>query len=255
MPRTSASPVRPLLVQLVARTEFLPPADLGWSTDADGGQALAEFAGRACYQSWSKPRPSTATNAGFLAHVLEVGHLSVLEHGTATLYLRGVSRAVAHEVLRHRHFSTSELSPRHVPTDGAPVVVPVAVAQDPEAAALFARAAAAARAAHDELLTALEARRPGGGAETLRHKQARQAALALLPGATETQLVVTGNYRAWRHFVAARATDLVDLEVRALAVACLRALQGAAPHVFADFEVQALADGTEVASSPYVAEA
>ena len=58
-----------------------------------GGQALAEFAGRACYQGWDKPNPATATNEGFLAHLLEVGHLSVLEHATATFYLTGVSRA------------------------------------------------------------------------------------------------------------------------------------------------------------------
>ena len=51
-----------------------------WETDADGGQALAEFAGRACYQSWDKPNPATATNQGYLRHILEVGHLSVLEH-------------------------------------------------------------------------------------------------------------------------------------------------------------------------------
>ena len=74
----------PRRVQLVARTDFLPPADVAWSTDADGGQALAEFAGRACYQSWDKPKPATATNATFLRHLLEVGHLSVLEHASAT---------------------------------------------------------------------------------------------------------------------------------------------------------------------------
>ena len=55
----SAMPeIVPLRVQLVAKTEFVPPADVPWSTDADGGQALAEFAGRACYQSWSKPNPA-----------------------------------------------------------------------------------------------------------------------------------------------------------------------------------------------------
>ena len=63
----------------------VPPADIDWAvdpdTDADGGQALAEFAGRACYESWNKPNPATATNAGYLRHILEVGHLSVLEHG------------------------------------------------------------------------------------------------------------------------------------------------------------------------------
>ena len=82
----------PLRVQLVAKTEFFPPADAPGETDADGGQALAEFAGRACYQSWKKPNPVTATNAGYLRHILEVGHLSVLEHGSVRFYLSGVSR-------------------------------------------------------------------------------------------------------------------------------------------------------------------
>ncbi|HEV7579591.1 MAG TPA: FAD-dependent thymidylate synthase, partial [Mycobacterium sp.] len=43
----------PLRVQLIAKTEFLAPSDVPWTTDADGGAALVEFAGRACYQSWS----------------------------------------------------------------------------------------------------------------------------------------------------------------------------------------------------------
>ena len=42
----------PLRVQLIAKTEFRAPADVPWDTDADGGQALVELAGRACYQSW-----------------------------------------------------------------------------------------------------------------------------------------------------------------------------------------------------------
>ena len=102
-------------VRLIAWTHFEPPDDVDWSTDAEGGQALAEFAGRACYQSWHKPNPATATNAGYLAHILEVGHLSVLEHGTATFYLTGVSRSFTHELVRHRHFSYSQLSQRYVP--------------------------------------------------------------------------------------------------------------------------------------------
>ena len=67
--------IAPLRVQVVAQTEFTPPADVPWESDAEGGQALAEFAGRACYQSWDKPNPATATNEGYLRHILEVGHL------------------------------------------------------------------------------------------------------------------------------------------------------------------------------------
>lgn len=241
-------------VQLVAKTEFLPPEDVPWSTDADGGQALAEFAGRACYQSWGKPNPATATNAGYLRHILEVGHLSVLEHGTVSFYMTGVSRSLTHELIRHRHFSYSQLSQRYVPERDAAMVEPDAIAADPELHALFMEAAAASVKAYEELLAGLEKRFADVPNATLRRKQARQAARAILPNATETRIVVTGNYRAWRHFIAMRATEHADVEIRALAIECLRQLQAAVPNVFGDFEIATLDDGTEIASSPFVTE-
>jgi thymidylate synthase (FAD) len=241
-------------VQPIAWTSFDPPADVPWATDADGGVALAEFAGRACYESWHKPNPSTATNAGYLRHILEVGHLSVLEHGSVTFYVRGVSRSLTHELVRHRHLSFSQLSQRYVPEQDAVMIEPDLVAADPELHAAFVAATDAARAAYTELLAGLEQRLAGSSDATLRRKQARQAARAVLPNATETRIVVTGNYRAWRHFVAMRASEHADVEIRALAVAVLRELQRIAAPVFADFEILALPDGTEIASSPLVTE-
>jgi thymidylate synthase (FAD) len=108
--------------------------------------------------------------------------------------------------------------------------------------------------AYTELLEGLEKRFADVEQATLRRKQARQAARAVLPNATETRVVVTGNYRAWRHFVAMRASEHADIEIRALAIACLRELRRVAPNVFADFEITSLPDGTEVASSPLVSE-
>lgn len=244
----------PLRVQLIAKTEFTPPEDVPWTTDTDGGQALAEFAGRACYQSWRKPNPATATNAGYLRHILEVGHLSVLEHGTVTFYLTGVSRSLTHELIRHRHLSYSQLSQRYVPERDANMVEPDVIAADPELHARFLAAAEASVAAYTELLAALESRFADEPNATLRRKQARQAARSVLPNATETRIVVTGNYRAWRHFIAMRATEHADVEIRALAVECLRQLHKTAPNVFGDFEISSLDDGTEIASSPYVME-
>ena len=244
----------PLRVQLVAKTEFFPPADVPWETDTDGGQALAEFAGRACYQSWNKPNPATATNAGYLRHILEVGHLSVLEHASVTVYLSGVSRSLTHELIRHRHFSYSQLSQRHVPERDAAVVEPAVIAEDPELHERFLAATDAALAAYADLLEGLEKRSADVPNATLRRKQARQAARSVLPNATETRIVVTGNYRAWRHFIAMRASEHADVEIRRLALACLRELQRAAPNVFQDFRISELADGTEVAASPYVTE-
>ncbi|QSB13463.1 FAD-dependent thymidylate synthase [Natronosporangium hydrolyticum] len=237
-------------VKLIAWTHFDPPEEVEWQTDADGGQALAEFAGRACYQSWSKPNPATASNAGYLRHILEVGHLSVLEHGSVTFYLTGVSRSLTHELIRHRHFSYSQLSQRYVPEHDAAMVAPPAIADDPELQKRFNEATEASQRAYQELLSALEQKFADAPSATLRRKQARQAARAVLPNATETRIVVTGNYRAWRHFITIRATEHADLEIRAVAVACLRELQRVAPNVFGDFTISTLADGSEIAASP-----
>ncbi|RCW43335.1 thymidylate synthase (FAD) [Halopolyspora algeriensis] len=244
----------PPKVQLVGKTEFFPPEDVDWSTDAEGGQALAEFAGRACYQSWSKPNPKTATNAGYLSHIMEVGHLSVLEHGSVTFYLTGMSRSLTHELIRHRHFSFSQLSQRYVPERDAAMVEPDVIAEDSELHEKFVAATEASLQAYADLHQALQDKFADEPKATLRRKQARQAARSVLPNATETRIVVTGNYRAWRHFIAMRASEHADVEIRALAVECLRQLQKVAANVFGDFEITTLRDGSEVASSPFVTE-
>ena len=244
----------PLGVQVIGYTHFEPPAGVPWQTDVEGGEALAEFAGRACYQSWSKPNPSTATNEGYLRHILEVGHLSVLEHGSVTFYLTGVSRSLTHELIRHRHFSYSQLSQRYVPERDAAMVEPGVIAEDPELHAMFLEASEQALASYTSLLEGLEKKFADIDNATARRKQARQAARSVLPNATETRIVVTGNYRAMRHFVAMRASEHADVEIRELAIAMLRELKRVAPNAFADFVISWLSDGTEVASSPLVGE-
>src|SRR5256884_8298250 len=134
------------------------------------------------------------------------------------------------------------------------MVEPDAIAEDPELHKKFVEATEASVRAYTELLEGLEQRFADVPNATLRRKQARQAARAVLPNATETRIVVTGNYRAWRHFIAMRASEHADVEIRECAVACLRELQRVAPNVFDDFQVSALDDGTEVASSPFVTE-
>lgn len=241
-----------LRVDVIATTRFTPPADVPWSTDADGGQALAEFAGRACYRSWDKPKPATATNAGYLRHILEVGHLSVLEHAQATLYIRGLSRSVTHELIRHRHLSFSQLSQRHVIDDPA-FVVPDPVAGDPELSELFEAAARKSREAYDELIEGIEKRLAGSEGAT-RSKRVRQAAQALLPAARGTEIVVTGNLRAWRQLIAVHGSDHADDELRELTVTCLERLREVEPNAFADFVLTDLPDGRRIASSALVTE-
>jgi thymidylate synthase (FAD) len=52
-----------------------------------------------------------------------------------------------------------------------------------------------------------------------------------------------------------RASEHADVEIRRLAIECLRQLVDVAPQVFSDFEITALADGTQVATSPLATEA
>ena len=161
-------------VAVIAWTHFEPPAEIPWDTDADGGEALAEFAGRACYQSWKKPNPSTATNAGYLRHILEVGHLSVLEHGSVTFYLTGVSRSLTHELIRHRHFCYSQLSQRYVPERDAAMVEPDVIAEDPELHAKFVAAT--------EFGGARLHRAARGSGEAVRRRRAGARCVASRPG-------------------------------------------------------------------------
>ncbi|WJY63642.1 Thymidylate synthase ThyX [Corynebacterium atrinae] len=243
-------------VQLIAATSFFQPAGVEWVADAEttDTEALVEFAGRACYESFNKPNPRTAANDAYLRHIMEVGHWALLEHASATLYIRGLSRSASHELVRHRHFSFSQLSQRFVHTEEAEVVLPPLVAEDPQLRQLVLNAVDESRFVYQELLDALEDKLEDEPNALLRKKQARQAARAVLPNATESRIVVTGNFRTWRHFIGARATEHADVEIRALAVACLRMLQTQSPVLFSDFQISTLADGSEMAVSPYATE-
>ena len=244
-----------LKVDLLAATQFFPPADLDsvWQVDetATAAESLVEFAGRACYETFDKLNPHTAANDAYLHHIMEVGHTALLEHATATMYIRGISRSVTHELVRHRHFSFSQLSQRFVHSGDAQFVMPDAVAEDDELSRLVEQAVDDSRFVYNELLAALEDKLADEPNALLRKKQARQAARAVLPNATESRIVVTGNYRAWRHFIGARASEHADVEMRRLAVECLRLLHQQAPSLFSDFHVSTLSDGTHMAVSPY----
>jgi len=72
-----------------------------------------------------------------------------------------------------------------------------------------------------------------------------------MPNAIETRMVLSGNFRAFRHFFRMRATEHADVEIRALAIQLLKILQREAYAVFGDYEIHALPDGTEVAASRF----
>src|SRR6185503_18458500 len=153
---------------------FLDDHGLMWQTDTEvGAEQLAEMAGRVCYMSYGKGRK---TNREFIGHIVEVGHGSVLEHGVWSFLITGVSRSLTHELIRHRHFSYSQLSQRYVNESDSHFVEPDVIASDPALHAIWSAAVNATRHAYDQLVRGLEAKFTAVPEKTLRRKLARQAA-------------------------------------------------------------------------------
>jgi len=83
---------------------------------------IPELAGRICYGSYGRKKD---TNARYVGHIIEVGHGSVLEHSTVTLAIKGVSRSLTHELIRHRAgFGYSQRSQRFVDEGDLEIVIP-----------------------------------------------------------------------------------------------------------------------------------
>lgn len=248
-------------VTLLARQEYLGAQHVQWQSDTEiPAQTVAEFAGRLCYLSFGpdaglegghKLIPGRTTNTEYLANILRTRHGSVLEHAVWTVLLEGVSRALTHELVRHRHFSYSQLSQRYVDESEVAFVLPPEIAPESEAYRLFEQSCARALDDYRQLLAAIEQQVKDEPSPTLRRKRARQTARSLLPNATETKIVVTGNARAWRHFIELRASAGADTEIRVLAVKCLKLLQQEAPDLFGDYAIEKMKDGTEIVGTEF----
>ena len=230
---------------------FLADHGVTWQTDTEvAGEHLAEVAGRLCYMSFARPRPGG--NKAYISHILEVGHGSVLEHAVWNFVFTGISRTLTHELIRHRAgFGYSQLSQRYVDESVAEYVEPDCIADDPEAHKIWLDAVAHAHQAYVRLSERLQETFKDEPDRTLRRKLARQAARIVLPNATETEIFVTANARALRHFIELRGSRHAETEIRKLAVAVLRVMQHEAPHLFADYELVPLPDGTFEATTPH----
>lgn len=248
MPLPDAQILRAPTVTVLARPQFTEPAHLPvqWRGEATDGERLAEFAGRLCYMS--QHNPAGRTTAEYLANIKVQGHGSVLEHANYTLLLEGVSRSLTHELVRHRAgFAYSQLSQRYVDERDACFVMPPAIQGDAALEAAWRTQVEGALESYVALVDQLMARYGWVEDKVHRRKMAREAARGVLPNSTETKIVVTGNARAWRTMLELRASEAAELEIRRLAVAVLRVLQGEAAAFFDDFEVYQASDRVEAA--------
>ena len=233
-------------VELIARTaiDFAAMSNIGYDVHTandfealyggsyfseEEADELAEFAGRNCYRSFHRPNPATRENRDYLAHILEVGHESVLEHSSATFYIEA-PRSVLTELERHRHLSFSVVSQRYVDASKLGFHIPPAIrgCEGELPLDLVSEVWDATLATYEYLAEYLEAVRG------LPRKQAREAARAVLPNMTSSPMVVTGNHRAWRYVIKNRWHEAADAEIRELAGELLRQLREIAPNTYQD---------------------
>jgi thymidylate synthase (FAD) len=240
------------VLTLVSRPDFAAPEHLpvNWIGESTDGERLAEFAGRLCYMS--QHNPAKRETREYLENIKKQGHGSVLEHANYTILLEGVSRSLTHELVRHRAgFAYSQLSQRYVDESVANFVVPPAILGDEGLEATWRSQMEGAQAAYVQLVAQLMERYGWIADKVHRRKMAREASRAVLPNATETKIVVTGNARAWRTMLELRSSEGAELEIRRMAIAALRLLQREAPGFFSDFEFYVAEDRREAARIGY----
>ena len=193
-----------------------------------------ETAGRACHGSGESASAKTAEQ--FARLVVRLGHESVLEHASATVEVR-CPISVARQWMRHRLFSYTEQSLRHVRlaqecTFSDPELPGIAFGAEPvylddlnmpaemaERHKVFKAACSAAHEAYCALLAL------GCSPEDAR---------SVLPVAVETHFYATANLREWRHFFDLRCSAAAQHNIRTLARGLLKEFNKRAPGVFED---------------------
>ncbi len=181
-------------------------------------EKLIEEAGRTCYQSFDKI--SEDSHKKFIRMIVKNGHHSVLEHAYATFRIRGGSRGFTHQLVRHRVCSFSQQSQRYVNEQEFFHVKPKSIVQNSEAREAFDSFIAFSKATYKKLIDL-----------GIKKEDAR----FVLPQAVESEIVVSANFREWRHIFQERCSRAAQWEIRRAAIEMLKVLKGKAPTVFEDF--------------------
>ncbi len=197
---------------------FTPKVELLAITS--NAEKLIEAAGRTSYLSFDKQ--GEGTEKRFIRMLIKSGHLSVLEHAYATFRISGASRSFTHQLVRHRLCSFIQQSQRYVDERNFNYIEPDSIRNNPEAHSIFVDFMDQTKAAYLKL-------------NKLKIK--KEDARYVLPNAVESQIVVSANFREWRHIIDLRGKPQSQWEIKKVAIGILKILKKHAPNVFGDFEV------------------
>jgi thymidylate synthase (FAD) len=145
------------------------------------------------------------------------GHESVLEHASATFFIKGLSRVASHQLVRHRIASYTQKSQRYVEDDVPEFVVPRSIQSDKKLMQVYQDVVSHAVGAYKEMR---------------KHMIPKEDARFCLPGGAATDISVTMNFRALREFFKKRCSKEAQWEIRAIAEQMREMLAKHAPAVF-----------------------
>ncbi|MGF7186331.1 thymidylate synthase (FAD) [Desulfitispora alkaliphila] len=194
-------------------------------------EELVATAAKLCYSGADieelKQGVAKADQAPFIKKLLDMGHLSTVEHVSFTFGIEGVSRSLLAQITRHRIASFSVKSQRYVSEtreDGAfNYIIP------PEIEALGDKYVEIYR---EQMKTIQEwynywSEKLGSGGEGT-----NEDARFVLPNSAETKMVVTMNARELHHFFGLRCCNRAQWEIRALAEEMCLQVKKIAPNLF-----------------------
>ncbi len=167
---------------------------------------------------------SKEKQAALVQKIVASGHASPIEHVSFTFAIEGISRALSHQLVRHRIASYSQQSQRYVDGSQCNYILPPAIAQNPQALARYERFMQEMGAAYRDIRTILE--------EAGRGAKANEDARFVLPQAAETRIVVSMNCRALINFFAHRCCTRAQWEIRQVAQDMLKICKDILPEVF-----------------------
>lgn len=161
----------------------------------------------------------------FVAQVISSGHESPLEHVKFTFAIEGVSRALTHQLVRHRIASYSQQSQRYVQEFDFAYIIPPSIAADVEMKAEYVNIMKEIQSSYNRLLEKF-------AKKGIKGEMANQDARFVLPQAAETKIVFTMNCRELIHFFQQRCCSRAQWEIRNLAEEMLSICREKLPSVF-----------------------
>ncbi|MDE5562300.1 MAG: FAD-dependent thymidylate synthase [Clostridiales bacterium] len=189
-------------------------------------EATVALAARLCYSDKElddlTENIMAKDNSKFIARLMDMGHLSPVEHASFTFSIEGVSRAFLAQITRHRIASFSVRSQRYVSESAFNYIIPPAIE---------AMGAAAVARYEGQMATMMNWYRDWQSA--LGHgESSNEDARFVLPNACETKMIVTMNARELMHFFELRCCNRAQWEIRAVAWMMLEEAIKVAPNLF-----------------------